>query len=97
MTGDVVTSRTYIDEECAWKNGNTNISIGRSERLSEVDGRWFFQWQLSRSFIAGAEDLSGDWLDQPDYGPPPGFPPPDASTIDTASARWGLADDQGAR
>lgn len=97
VDGDLV-GRTYIDEKCAWKNGNTNISIGRYyERFTEIDGRWHFQWRLFQILYRGPEDLSGDWLDQPDYGPPPGFPPPDAGTIDTASQRWGLAPDQGAR
>lgn len=98
VTGGVVTARTYIDEKCAWKNGNTNISIGRYfERFVLIDGRWHFDWRLFQILYRGPEDLTGEWFDQPDYGPPPGFPPPDANTADTAGQRWGLAPDQGKR
>lgn len=96
VRGGAITARTYIDEKCAWKNGNSNISIGRYyERFAERDGQYFFQWRLFQILYRGPEDLSGDWLDQPDFGPPPGMPPRDADTLDTAGKRWGLSDGAG--
>lgn len=85
--------RTYIDEKCAWKNGDTNISIGcYYERFVEQDGRWLFQWRLFQMFYRGDPDLSGTFFEVPDYGPPPGMPPLDAVPEDASSAiaRWGI-------
>lgn len=84
-------ARTYIDEKCAWNNGNRNISIGRYyERFAEHDGRWLFNWRLFELHYRGDPDLSGTFFEHPDYGPPPAMPPLDANTIDMASNRWGL-------
>ena len=88
-----VFSRTYIDERCAWKNGDTNISMGLYyERFVERDGRWLFQWRLFQMLYRGDPDLTGTYYEFPDYGPPPGMPPLDAVPEDTATARWGLAE-----
>jgi uncharacterized protein (TIGR02246 family) len=90
VDGEVV-ARTYIDEKCAWKNGNTNIAIGHYyERFAEEDGRWRFTWRLFETLYRGDPDLTGDFFDRTDYGPPPGMPARDATTEDMASARWGL-------
>jgi uncharacterized protein (TIGR02246 family) len=90
VDGEVV-ARSYVDEKCAWKNGNRNVSIGRYyERFAEEDGRWRFSWRLFQLLYRGDPDLSGTFFDHPDYGPPPGMPPLDANTEDMASARWGL-------
>jgi hypothetical protein len=87
----VATGRTYINERVAWKNGNTNISIGLYyERFAAQGDRWRFQWRLFQLQYRGPADLSGTFFDNPDYGPPPGMPPLDADTTDHASARWGL-------
>ena len=87
----VVVGRTYIDERCAWANGNTNIAIGRYyERFAEEEGRWRFAWRLFEIHYRGDADMTGSFFDLPDYGPPPAMPPLDALTEDTASARWGL-------
>jgi uncharacterized protein (TIGR02246 family) len=90
VDGELV-ARTYIDEKCAWKNGNTNIAIGHYyERFAEEDGRWRFAWRLFETLYRGDPDLSGTFFERADYGPPPGMPPRDAETEDMASARWGL-------
>jgi len=84
--------RTYIDERCAWKNGDTNISMGiYYEHFVEQGGRWLFNWRLFQMLYRGDPDLTGTFYDFPDYGPPPGMPPRDALPEDTATARWGLA------
>lgn len=88
----VATGRTYIDERCAWKDGSTNISIGRYyERFKEVDGRWYFSWRLFQLHYRGPADLTGTYyLDLPDFGPPPGMPPLDELAPDTSTQRWGV-------
>jgi ketosteroid isomerase-like protein len=84
--------RTYVDERCAWKNGDTNISMGiYYERFVELDGRWVFDWRLFQMLYRGDPDLTGTFYDFPDYGPPPGMPPRDALPEDTATTRWGIA------
>ena len=86
-----VTARTYVDEHCAWKNGNTNISIGRYyEHFAREGDRWRFKWRLFELHYRGPADLSGTFFEHPDYGPPPAMPPLDAQTEDMASKRWGL-------
>jgi uncharacterized protein (TIGR02246 family) len=91
INGGTVTARTYIDERCAWKNGNTNISIGRYyEHFVEENGVWLFKWRLFELHYRGDPDMSGTFIDHPDYGPPPAMPPLDANTEDMASTRWGL-------
>lgn len=83
--------RTYIDERCAWLNGDTNISMGiYYEHFVERDGRWLFDWRLFQMLYRGDADLTGTFYDFPDYGPPPAMPPRDAVPEDTATARWGL-------
>ncbi len=86
-------ARTYIDERCAWKNGDTNISMGLYyERFVERDGLWLFQWRLFEMLYRGDPDLSGTFFEVPDYGPPPGMPPLDAVPVDASAAkvRWGI-------
>jgi hypothetical protein len=85
--------RTYIDERCAWTNGDTNISLGLYyEHFVLQDGRWLFEWRLFQMLYRGDPDMTGTFYDVPDYGPPPGMPPRDAVPENTATARWGLPD-----
>lgn len=85
--------RTYVDERCAWKNGDTNISIGLYyEHFVRQDGRWLFEWRLFQMLYRGDPDMTGTFYDFPDYGPPPAMPPRDAVPENTATARWGLPD-----
>ncbi len=84
--------RSYIDEKCAWKNGNTNISVGRYyEHFVLQDGRWYFEWRLFEMIYRGDPDMTGTFFDPIDCGPPPAMPPRDAVTEDMASTRWGLS------
>ena len=85
------TGRTYVTEKCAWKNGNTNISIGRYyERFVEDGDNWKFAWRLFQLHYRGPADLSGTFYENPDFGAPPGMPEIDVGTDDHASARWKL-------
>jgi hypothetical protein len=87
-----VSGRMQMTEHCAWKNGDTNISFGTYyDRYTIADGRWRFAWRLFAIDYRGPPDLTGTWLETPDYGPPPAMPPRDAGTPDTATARWGVA------
>lgn len=86
-----ISARTYIDERCAWVNGDTNIALGcYYEWFVEQEGRWYFKWRLFQPLYRGAPDMTGTFFQHPDYGEPPAMPPCDAMTDDMASVRWGL-------
>ena len=83
--GEVI-GRTYVDEKCVWKNGDTNINLGRYyERFTIEDGRWRFSWRLFQLLYRGPPDLTGAFYDNPDFGAPPGMPPLDADTDDLSA------------
>ena len=90
----VASGRTYITEQCAWKNGNTNISIGLYfEHFIQDNDRWQFSWRLFQQHYRGPPDLGGTFFDNPDYGPPPAMPLEDALPADTATKRWGIGEE----
>lgn len=72
--------RTYVTEQNAFKDGKPGSTIGTYWERFEPDGeRWRCAWRLFQLHYIGPPDLSGSFFDQPDYGPPPGFPPTDAT------------------
>lgn len=84
-------ARVMVNERVAWADGRTNISIGRYyERLVEEAGVWRFGWRLFELHYRGPPDLTGEWYEHPDHGPPPGMPPLEALALDTSSAKWKL-------
>ena len=73
-----VTARTYVTERVSWRDGPANMNLGcYFDHVVERDGVWRFDWRLFQLFYSGPPDLSGEWLDQPDFGAPPGMPPRD--------------------
>jgi len=83
--------RTYVTEQCSWLHRPPNISIGRYyEHFVREGDRWLFSWRLFQIHYSGPEDMSGEWHDQPDFGPPPGMPPLDLVPGDHARAKWKL-------
>lgn len=76
-------SRVYVTEQNGFRNGRPGATIGTYfEKLVEQDGRWLRSWALFQLHYMGPADLTGDYFDQPDYGPPPAFPPDDAFAPD---------------
>jgi hypothetical protein len=72
-------ARTYVTEQNGFKNGRPGATVGTYfERVVEQDGRWRRSWALFQLHYIGPADLTGTFFDQPDYGPPPAFPPSDA-------------------
>jgi len=87
----VASGRTWIDERCAWKSGDTSIAIGLYyEHFVEQGDRWLFQWRMFETHYRGPPDMTGEFFDRRDWGSPPAMPPLDVMTEDMASARWGL-------
>ncbi|KHK90939.1 nuclear transport factor 2 family protein [Novosphingobium malaysiense] len=76
--------RTMVSEQCRWKNGRANLTLGRYfEDFVRDDDRWRFTWRLYQVLYAGPPDLSGTYYDEPDFGAPPVMPPRDAMPAPT--------------
>ncbi|MDE2404133.1 MAG: nuclear transport factor 2 family protein [Sphingomonadales bacterium] len=89
--GGRVTARTMMQEQVARLDGTGYLAIGRYyEEFAHDDGRWRFAWRLFERHYSGPADLSGEFFEWPDYGPPPAMPPRDAASGDYAMARWGV-------
>jgi ketosteroid isomerase-like protein len=77
----VVTSRTYVSESNKFADGRSADTIGiYYERFIEEDGQLRFQFRHWNLYYIGPPDLSAQFYDVADYGPPPGFPGPDDPT-----------------
>jgi uncharacterized protein (TIGR02246 family) len=84
-------ARVMVNERVSWADGRANVSIGRYfERYVEEGGQLLFDWRLFELHYRGPPDLSGDWFEHAEIGPPPALPPRDAVPIDTSSKRWDL-------
>jgi uncharacterized protein (TIGR02246 family) len=82
LVEDGAQARTYVTEANGFKNGRPGSTVGTYfERLVETDGIWQRRWALFQLHYMGPADLTGSFFEQPDYGPPPGFPPLDAPTF----------------
>ena len=76
-------ARTYVTENSLFADGTPFAPIGiYFDRFVEVDGRWLFSWRMFQTHYVGPPDLTGEWFDMPDYGPPPGMPPLEEATFD---------------
>lgn len=72
----VASGRTYVTEDGALADGTPYRVIGiYFERFVEEGGAWRFAWRQFQAHYSGLPDLSGNWLDVPDCGPPPAMPP----------------------
>jgi ketosteroid isomerase-like protein len=73
------TGRTYFNARNVKKNGEAFAPIGMYyERFVDEGDRWRFKWRLFQTHYRGPPDMSGEFVNNPQYGAPPGFPPPDA-------------------
>jgi hypothetical protein len=72
-------TRVNVTEQNGFKNGRPGSSIGTYyEQLVQKDGQWLRAWALYQLHYMGPADLTGAYFEQPDFGPPPAFPPLDA-------------------
>ena len=73
-----ISARTYVSEQSVLADGTAYGPIGTYyERFVEEDGRLRFAWRLFMTEYVGGPDLTGDFYDNPDFGPPPAMPDPD--------------------
>lgn len=76
------TGRITCTELAKMGDGSAAMSIGiYYDRYVEDGDRWLFQWRHFSLHYRGPVDLSGDLVDSPDYGPPPGMPGADEPTL----------------
>lgn len=77
----VITSRTYVTEQNKFADGQTASTLGiYYERFKEEDGRLRFAYRHWNMYYIGPADLSMDFYDVKEFGPPPGFPGPNDPT-----------------
>jgi hypothetical protein len=73
--------RTYVIEHAKLIDGQTATNIGiYYERFVEQATSWKYRWRHWSLQYRGPADLTGQFYDSPDYGPPPGMPGPDDPT-----------------
>jgi ketosteroid isomerase-like protein len=83
VKGGTAAGRTYVTEQSRYTNGRSVNSIGiYYERFVEQGGSWRFSWRHFQLHYVGPPDLSGQFFENPEYGPPPGMPALDAPTDD---------------
>jgi uncharacterized protein (TIGR02246 family) len=70
-----VTSRTYLTEQNILNDGTAFTPIGTYyEHIVNQGDRWRMKWRLSQAHYAGPPDMSGTFVDNPQWGPPPAMP-----------------------
>lgn len=78
-----ISARTYVSENSRFTDGRPFAPIGiYFERFTSEGGTLRFQWRLFQTHYTGPPDLSGTIYEVPDYGPPPGMPSFDETTLD---------------
>ena len=76
-----VVGRVPVTEFAQMLDGSSAMSIGiYHDWYVEERGRWRFAKRHWNFQYRGPMDLTGMFLDRPDYGPPPGMPGPDEPT-----------------
>lgn len=72
-------ARTYVTEYNTLADSQPFLALGTYfDHLKDNGDRWRFAWRLFQTHYAGPPDMSGEFVEQVDYGPPPAMPPRDA-------------------
>jgi hypothetical protein len=87
--------RTYVSEQSVFADGRSYAPIGTYyDRYREEGVLWRFSWRLFHTCYIGPPDLSGQFFENPDFGPPPLMPPLDAPSIDRSGILTGTGVDR---
>jgi len=74
--------RVQCTEIARMMDGTSAITLGvYYDRYVEEAGRWRFAWRHWGMHYRGPFELSAEFTDCPDYGPPPGLPGADEPTF----------------
>jgi uncharacterized protein (TIGR02246 family) len=72
-------SRTYVTELNAFKNGRPGSSVATYwERFVQEGDVWRFKWRMFQLHYLGSAEFTDPLYNNPEYGPPPNMPPLDA-------------------
>ena len=75
------TGRTRATEHFSRSDGVTGLAISTYyEHFVDQGDCWRFSWRLFHLHYYGPTDLSGQYFDNPDFGPPPAMPDLDAQS-----------------
>jgi len=81
VTGDTATGRLNVTELVKRLDGEAIRTLAvYYERYAKSGGIWRLSWHHFNMYYFGPPDLSEDYYDCREYGPPPGFPAPDDPT-----------------
>lgn len=81
VSGKTATGRLNMTEFARMNDGSTAMTIGwYHDRYLEEAGQWCFQHRHWSMKYRGAPDLTGMFVDTPDYGAFPEMPGPDEPT-----------------
>ncbi|MDG2003634.1 MAG: nuclear transport factor 2 family protein [Novosphingobium sp.] len=81
VTGDTASGRLQVTELIKRHDGNSARTLAiYYERYAQSDGVWRLSFHHFNMYYLGSPDLSEDYYDNLEYGPPPGFPGPDDPT-----------------
>jgi hypothetical protein len=76
------TGRTDVLEHNILKDRTRHITIGAYyDRCVEEDGRWRFASHFYQLYYIGPPDMSGDFHEVANFGPPPAMPTASAATV----------------
>jgi uncharacterized protein (TIGR02246 family) len=82
IAGETATGRSYVTEQGAFTDGRAIAPIGTYfDRMVHQAGLWRFTWRLFQTCYVGPPDLSGQFYENPEFGPPPAMPERDAVTF----------------
>lgn len=87
VDGAAATGRSYVAEYNTLADGRPFLAIGTYyDRFARHGDAWQFTWRLFQTHYAGPPDMSGEFIEQAEYGPPPAMPPSDAVPIGSTGA-----------
>ncbi|MCB2078731.1 MAG: nuclear transport factor 2 family protein [Novosphingobium sp.] len=82
VRGSEAFGRTYFSAQNILADGTAFAPVGvYYEHFVDEGDRWRVRWRLFDLLYSGPPDMSGQFHDAPDYGPPPNMPPRDAMPV----------------
>lgn len=82
VTEELVSARIQVTELAKMADGSSALTLGTYfDRYIEQEGQWRFAWRHFGLQYRGPVDMSGEMVNSPDFGPPPGMPSQDEPTV----------------
>jgi uncharacterized protein (TIGR02246 family) len=82
IDGDQAIGRQHMIELARMLDGSSAMTIGLNyDRYAFVEGRWRIRWRHWTTHYRGPTDMSGPFVNAPDFGAFPGMPGADDLTV----------------